>query len=362
MPIRHFKVSGLRNLQPLASDFHPQVNFIYGDNASGKTSILEAIAVLAAGKSFRTSQLKHIFAHEQTTIELEAEISDPSLGECSMESLRIKGGDQLLKLNGSVLTSQAEAAHWLPVQVIEPNTFKLLSGSPEERRSFIDWGVFHVEQGFMDDWKTFRKHLKQRNSALKQKEEEWLEVWNGAFVESAVAIDSQRKHYLKRFKPAFERALIALDPNIDVSLAYYPGWEKDSELASVLERQKERDVHLGYTQSGPHRAELRIKSGKLPAAEVLSRGQQKTVVAALKIAQGSLFQDETGRQTIYLVDDLASELDEKHRSALCKLLEDLKCQVFITSIDKDKLTDVWQPIASKVFHVEQGLLKEETTE
>ena len=117
---------------------------------------------------------------------------------------------------------------------------------------------------------------------------------------------------------------------------------------------------LGYTQAGPHRAELRIKVDKQPAAEILSRGQQKTVVAALKIAQGALFQQETGRRTIYLVDDLASELDEKHRFALCKLLEDLKCQVFITSIDKEKLTDIWQPVASKVFHVEQGQVSEDS--
>ena len=118
---------------------------------------------------------------------------------------------------------------------------------------------------------------------------------------------------------------------------------------------------LGYTQSGPHRAELRIRCGKLQAVEVLSRGQQKTVVAALKIAQGYLFQHESGRQPIYLVDDLASELDQSHRLALCQLLEDLKCQVFITSIEKEKLTDVWQPVASKVFHVEQGTIIEESS-
>ena len=82
------------------------------------------------------------------------------------------------------------------------------------------------------------------------------------------------------------------------------------------------------------------------------------MVSELKIAQGSLFQQESGRRTIYLVDDHASELDETHPFALCKLLEDLKCQVFITSIDKEKLTDVWQPVASKVFHVEHGKLEE----
>jgi DNA replication and repair protein RecF len=358
MPIRHLRISGVRNLQPLVFDPHPNVNFIYGDNGSGKTSILESIALMASGKSFRTSQLKHVMSHEHDRIEMRVGIEDPDRGDCEMESLRLRGGDHLLKLNGSILTSQAEAAHWLPVQIIEPNTFKLLSGSPEERRAFIDWGVFHVEQGFMEQWKTFRKHLKQRNAVLKQKQAEWLDVWNSGFIEGAEAIDTQRQAYLARFKPEFIRILNELDPAISVTLAYYPGWEKDSQLTDILERQQERDMVLGYTQSGPHRAELRIKCDKQPAAEILSRGQQKTVVAALKIAQGSLFQQESGRQTIYLVDDLASELDEKHRFALCKLLEELKCQVFITSIDKEKLTDVWKPISSKVFHVEHGDLKQ----
>lgn len=362
MPIRQLKISGVRNLQPLNLTLQPGVNFIYGDNGSGKTSILEAIVLMAAGKSFRTSQLKHVLANNADRIEIQMDIDDESLGQCQLDSLRLKGGDHLLKLNGSVLTSQAEAAHWLPVQVIDPTTFKLLSGSPEERRQFIDWGVFHVEHSFMEQWKTFRKQLKQRNSVLKQKETEWLSVWNKGFVESALVIDQHRRDYLKRFKPEFMRILNALDESVDVSLAYYPGWDKESDLQNVLEKQQERDMVLGYTQSGPHRAELRIKVDKQPAAEILSRGQQKTVVAALKIAQGALFQQESGRRTIYLVDDLASELDEKHRFALCKLLEDLKCQVFITSIDKDKLTDIWQPAASKVFHVEQGLINDVAAE
>ena len=324
MPIRQLKASGVRNLQPLDLDFHPGVNFIYGANGSGKTSVLEAINLMAAGKSFRTSRLQHVFSQESDRIEMLMAIEDETLGECELDSLRLKGGDHLLKQNGSVLTSQADASHWLPVQIIEPTTFKLLAGSPEERRQFIDWGVFHVEHAFMEHWKTFRKQLKQRNSVLKQKEDEWLAVWNKGFIESATAIDQHRRDYLKRFKPEFERILTQLDDSIDVTLAYYPGWEKDSALSDVLERQKERDMVLGYTQSGPHRAELRIKVDKQPAAEILSRGQQKTVVAALKIAQGSLFQQESGRRTIYLVDDLASELDQSHRLALCQLLEDLR--------------------------------------
>lgn len=360
MPIQRLTISGVRNLQSLEIDPSSGVNFIYGTNGSGKTSLLEAIGLMATGKSFRTSQSKHILAQDNDRIEMRFAIEDASLGECLLESLRLKSGDHLLKLNDSVLTAQAEAAHWLPVQVIDPTTFKLLAGSPEERRQFIDWGLFHVEQGFMEQWKVFRKQLKQRNAALKQQEHEWISLWNKGFIESSLAIDGFRKTYLKRFKPEFERILAQLDSNINVTLAYYPGWDKEQELADVIGKQLERDIALGYTQAGPHRAELRIKVDKQPAVEILSRGQQKTVVAALKIAQGALFQQETQRRTIYLVDDLASELDEQHRLALCKLLEDLKCQVFITSIDKEKMIEAWQSTQGKVFHVEQGRITEQS--
>lgn len=359
MPIRQIRISGVRNLQPLDIQLDAGVNFIYGANGSGKTSLLEAITLMATGKSFRTSQTKHILGQDADRIEMLFNIDDSNLGQCTLDSLRLRSGDHLIKLNGSVLTAQADAAHWLPVQVMDPTTFKLLSGSPDERRQFIDWGLFHVEQNFMETWKVFKKQLKQRNAALKQREQEWINVWNKGFIESALAIDEFRKNYLKRFKPTFERILKTLDVNLDVNMAYYPGWDKEQELSQMLEKQLERDIYLGYTQSGPHRAELRIKVDKHPAAEILSRGQQKTVVAALKIAQGALFQQETGRSTIYLIDDLASELDTEHRYALCTLLEDLKCQVFITSIDKAQLLDSWKFSSGKIFQLEQGKITED---
>lgn len=358
MPIRQFSVSGLRNLKPLIMSPHPNVNFIYGSNGSGKTSILEAITLLASGKSFRTHQLKHVLAFGSDRIETRSDVSDPILGDGRIDCLRTRQSETLLKMNGSVLTNQAEAAHWLPVQVIDPTTFRLLSGSPEDRRSFIDWGVFHVEHSFIECWKRFKQQLKQRNSALKQQDHEWLTIWTEGFIEAADQVNEYRQSYVERFLPVFHKYLQRMDTDFEVDIQYYPGWDKQLTLSEALKKQQERDLQVGFTQSGPHRAELKIKIGKVSAVEVLSRGQQKTVVAAMKLAQGSLFQRETQRAPIYLVDDLASELDEKHRFALCRLLEELNCQTFITSIDKEKMTDVWKPESSKVFHVEHGSLSE----
>jgi DNA replication and repair protein RecF len=363
MPIRRLSVRGVRNLAPLDIHPHSRVNFIYGDNGSGKSSLLESIALLSSGKSFRSTQIKQLIHHDADRLELECELDGTAGADAQTQdlySLRLRNGDVLFRLDGSVLTSQAQVATRLPVQVIEPNTFRLLVGSPEDRRQFLDWGVFHVEPGFIEEWRIFRKVLKQRNSVLKQKEVSWLDVWDGGFIEASEKIHQYRLAYLKVFVPQFESTLAALDAEIKVRLHYYPGWEKDSQLKDILTRQQDRDLQLGYTQSGPHRAELRIRVDKLPAADVLSRGQQKTVVAALKLTQGILYKQSCGNAPIYLVDDLASELDSRHRLALCQVLEDLKCQVFITSIEKQQLMDSWTPSEFKVFHVEHGKIEEES--
>ncbi|BCQ58254.1 hypothetical protein PBOI14_00040 [Pseudomonas sp. Boi14] len=140
-----------------------------------------------------------------------------------------------------------------------------------------------------------------------------------------------------------------------LTLSYYRGWDKDRELSEVLATALHRDQQMGHTQAGPQRADLRLRLGGHNAADILSRGQQKLVVCALRIAQGHLVSQARRGQCIYLVDDLPSELDEQHRRALCRLLEDLRCQVFITCVDHELLREGWQtetPVA--LFHVEQG--------
>lgn len=358
MPIKRLQITGVRNLHATSLTPSSGVNFIYGENGSGKSSLLEALHILANGKSFRHHLLKPVIKNTMDECVLFSEITDLRFGNARLGIRRSKNGEKDIKLNGDVIYSQADISSWLPLQIIEPNTFMLLSGSPQERRKFIDWGVFHVEHSFLSQWREFRKLLKQRNAVLKKQEVEWLDVWDKGFVKASNNINILRKQYIERLVPVFEHTLGRLDDNLKVSLSFYPGWEKKAELIDILNRQRERDIQVGHTQSGPQRAELRIKVDGLLAADVLSRGQQKTVVAALKLAQGVLFQQETQRSTIYLVDDLASELDEKHRFALCQLLEDLKCQVFITSIDQNSISAHWRPEGSKMFHVEHGHIEE----
>ena len=168
-------------------------------------------------------------------------------------------------------------------------------------------------------------------------------------------IDTYRRAYIQALKPVFERTLAELLQLEGLTLSYYRGWDKDRELSDVLASSLQRDQQLGHTQAGPQRADLRLRLAGHNAAEILSRGQQKLVVCALRIAQGHLVNEAKRGQCIYLVDDLPSELDEQHRQALCRLLEDLRCQVFITCVDHELLREGWQtdtPVA--MFHVEHG--------
>jgi DNA replication and repair protein RecF len=209
----------------------------------------------------------------------------------------------------------------------------------------------------MPAWQRLQKALRQRNSWLRHGTLDAASqaAWDRELCLASDEIDGYRRAYIQALKPVFERTLGELVELHGLTLSYYRGWDKERELNTVLASTLSRDQQLGHTQAGPQRADLRLRLGAHNAAEILSRGQQKLVVCALRIAQGHLVNQAKRGQCIYLVDDLPSELDEQHRRALCRLLEDLHCQVFITCVDHELLREGWRtdtPVA--MFHVEHG--------
>ena len=183
-----------------------------------------------------------------------------------------------------------------------------------------------------------------------------LTVWDKEFAENAQQITLQRSQYVAQLEPVFYQLLASLADIDGVELSFYQGWSSKQSLTDVLFEQLHSDSKRGFTQSGPQRADLRVKYLDHPAAEVLSRGQQKLVICALKIAQGYLFSQTTGRPCIYLLDDLAAELDQAHRNRLCQMLSTLNCQLFVTAVESTTFADNWSSMDVKVFHVEHGKL------
>ena len=356
--IQQLTITQVRNLASVSLQPSSSVNVLYGLNGSGKTSVLEAIHMLGVARSFRTTRIKPVINRDAETCtvfgRLLVKAGTIPVGisrNLTEESLQIR-------VAGESLKSTSELARLLPLQIINPDTFRLLEGSPKLRRHFLDWGVFHVKhQDFFPIWKRMQKALKQRNSLLRHGRISGYELtsWNLEFEKAATVIDRLRSDYIQKLIPVFNDVLSELSDLDDLSIQYYRGWDKDRELKDVLESGLARDMQSGYTHSGPQRADLRVRIGRGSAVDVLSRGQLKLVVCALKLAQGFLYKEVQGKQCVFLVDDLPSELDTINRQKLCRLFQTMKCQTFITCVEKEALENCWLPETDvKMFHVKHG--------
>ena len=356
--IQQLSITDIRNLSSVSIKPSLSVNVLYGLNGSGKTSVLEAIHILGVARSFRTSRIKPVINRDAEVCTVFGRLGVTSGSIPVGVSRNLRDETLQIRVSGENLKSTSELARLLPLQVINPDTFRLLEGSPKLRRNFIDWGVFHVKHhDFFPLWKRMQKALKQRNSLLRHGRINGSELtsWNIEFEKAASAIDVLRSDYIQRLTPVFSEVLSELTDLDNLTLQYYRGWDKERSLNEVLASGLARDAQSGYTHSGPQRADLRIRVGKVNAVDVLSRGQMKLVVCALKLAQGFLYKELSGKQCVFLVDDLPSELDIPHRLALCQLFQKMNCQTFITCVEKEALENCWLPETEvKMFHVKHG--------
>ncbi len=334
----------------LAADF----NLIVGDNASGKTSFLEAFAYLARGRSFRGAPLTAIVKHGEQDFVVRAVVQVDGHGQ----NIAVQNGRNGLKTRVGVEEDAglAELASALPLQIIDPEVHELVAGGPDARRRFLDWVAFHVEQGFVTAWRQFRRVLKQRNALLRQGgSAASLRVWDSQYIEAAMQVDAARRRVLETLRPYFETEISAL-LNEAVEIDYAPGWNEAMDLGSALEEGLARDREDGITHRGPHRAELRLRLNERQAKRLVSRGQQKLLACGLILAGCGVVQGEGGRRLVLLVDDLAAELDRGARQRLFDRCLATNAQLVVTSLERDHFT---LPDDAAVFHVERGELRPE---
>lgn len=361
MTLKRLSIQHLRNLQDVEIKPAEHVNLFYGENGSGKTSVLEAISLLGLGRSFRSHKHKSLINYDQGAFTVFGRVNSDGT-DTPLGINRKRNGEVSFKANGATVASAAALAGYLPLQVINADTFLLLEGSPKVRRQFIDWLVFHVEPRFFPVWKDLQRCLKHRNSVLRHDRIDRFELatWDQELIRLTELTHSFREACMQRFNHTFYRLIEEFPELQELGLSYYSGWDNQKNYNDVLEANFERDRRQGYTQAGSHRADLQFELKGMNAADLLSRGQQKLLICALKIAQGYLFNEMTGRKCIYLIDDLPAELDEKHRALLVNWLDAMSTQVFITGVESDVLLSSWrsQPeVELKMFHVEQGKIR-----
>jgi len=265
-------------------------------------------------------------------------------------------GKRRLRLDGQPIRSGAELAHLLPIQLINQQSFDLIDQGPSQRRKFLDWGVFHVEQLFYSVWQRYMRAMKQRNAALRQSVRQ-TEHWELEMAASAAQLHNYRKHYVDSLQPLFSRSVVEMLGCDDITMQYRAGWEAEVPLNELLASNRDKDRELGYSRYGPQRADLVFKRDGVAARERLSRGQQKLLVSALVLGQAQLLTNVTGKPGTVLIDDISAELDAEHCAKLMKVLLATGSQLVVTAITAEQLPDISEEHPA-MFHVEHGEVKE----
>jgi DNA replication and repair protein RecF len=331
--LRRVQVTDFRCLQSAALDLDPRFTLISGSNASGKTSLLEAIYVLGRGRSFRTRRLEHLIRHEAQEFVVFGEIETTDRGipvgvEGSTSGIRARIG-------GSKASSLAELAVVLPVQIIDPEIHHLIEEGPSRRRRFLDWGVFHVEHTFVGHWQRYHQALKQRNAALKSGQPHpAVTAWDGDLLRYGELLTSARSRYVALLVQQAE-VIVRNLLGMELDLSYRPGWARDQSFAESLQHGRSHDQASGATQVGPHRAELNIRLNGMGVKDRISRGQQKLLAAALLIAQLKLFPDGALVQPSLLLDDPAAELDDDRLAGLIREVSAHAVQLIVTTLHSE---------------------------
>jgi len=396
--IERLQISYLRNLTQISLE-PAACNIIIGANGSGKTSLLEAIFLLSRGKSFRHHQPKRYIQHHQNNTTVHAKLNDSR----TLAIQKQADATTILRLNQTTVYNQSILTEQLPTLLIDPSTMDMLEQGSASRRQLLDWLVFHMKQGFHPQWMAYQRLLKQRNSLLKstrhltQVQLAELKSWDKGLSNHAALIHHYREQVFIEWQPYFAKIIVQLLPSYaeQLSLSYNAGYDTSFALDVQLNERLEQDLQLGYTRIGNHRADIHVHwrsddstsdqttdartavsahsiQSKLPtlkeqAANVLSRGEKKLLITALRLSQlplllndgersDSLNDDLSSRATpVVLLDDITAELDNRAIGILLSTLAKLPCQVFMTSLKDDILplvNELWsQP---NVFHVKQG--------
>lgn len=353
LSVRHF-----RNIENADLDFSPGLNIISGSNAAGKTSLLEAVYFLGRANSFRTRKSADLIQRESQGFELFARIDrNRSPGIPVGVGYNKQGLD--IRIQGETINRLSALASLFPMQLLAGNIHQLLEDGPRFRRRFLDWGLFHVEPSYAQEWRRYHRALKQRNAALRSKaSSSQISIWNDDLVKSCLIINRLRADFLENITKNINKLFNYLvDKDHAVTIKYQTGIPAGLDYAACLDQQMEKDREQGYTQYGIHRDDFIFQEQGQDLMLRLSRGQQKLLVIALQLSQPARDTDIDSRG-LYLLDDLGAELDEQHQQRVIECLSKVNVQGFITAIQSDSFMKECNKGEFKMFHVEHGNITE----
>ncbi len=304
-------------------------NLVYGENGCGKTSFLEAIHFSLKAKSFRTSSVNSMINKNYDFFRISTKVnSDKKIIEKRIGKVLIKDNYETFKKYDV-----------LPL-LLNNFSLRFLEQNKEIRREFIDYFLFHVKHDYLEKLKKFKKILFSRNIALKEKDVEQISVWTKLLIEISNEINISRKEIVNEVLEDLEENILGkVGDNkwseilSTLEISFFSGWEGES-LEKRLREEYEEDLAKGFTKSGAHKFDLEINVLGEKSGNILSRGEQKLLILLVFLSFGEFFSNLENKNLIYLIDDLASELDQKNLNLAMQFLNITKGQKIITSVKK----------------------------
>lgn len=351
MSLERLGIEAFRCIERADLELDRRCNLISGANASGKTSLLEAIFFMGRGRSFRSARPEPLVRDGCEAFTLTGRVGQS--GQSQPLGLRVGADGIVARFGGRPVAGLAELATVFPVQAIDPEVHRLVGGGAQERRRYLDWGVFHVEPSFVEHWRRYQRALRQRNAALRTHQSlAAIRAWEPELTEAGELVNEYRLRYVAQLEPIVADAGAALLGR-PIELTLQRGWSGDRSLEDAVEGTRERDRGRGLTHVGPHRAELVVRLGGSLARDRVSRGQQKLVAAAMLIGQLRCDAGLGSPVAALLVDDPAAELDAANFERLLAEVLGLPAQLFLTALDTENPAFERLPPGRR-FHVEQG--------
>lgn len=355
MGLYQISIRNVRNIREAQVDLGSNLNIVFGNNGSGKSSLLESIHLLGRARSFRTKHIAEVINNQAKELFVSGKIGDQN-DLIHRIGVRLGNQKKAIRVDGMEVHSGVGLLECLPLQFISPLSYLLVEGPPTLRRQYLDWGLFHLEEEYSDEWKRFKRCLAQRNSALKSGCAPKNGVWNAEFAKYGTIIAERREQYLNQLRPYLESIGAELLPSNKVVFEYDRGWDWNQELGQMLVQDYRKDLKFGFTHTGPHKSDLVLKVHGRTCKSFLSRGQIKILVLAMKLAQIKFLIEKKKKFTSLLIDDFCAELDSGNSIKLKKFIFDMNVQSFITATDRESVGTLCD-LNTTLFHVEQGYIR-----
>jgi DNA replication and repair protein RecF len=352
-------LKNFRNYREQTVSFHPNVNIITGNNAHGKTNLLEGLYIMSLGKSFRTSRDAEMIGFEGDFACVKS-IYMKEGRERGIEIILSKEGKSI-QIDGCRARKSSDLLENAYIVSFTPEDMKIVKDEPEKRRRFIDRELCQLKPVYYSTLARYKKVLMQRNSLLKEESfnQELMEIWEKSLAEYGSRIIIERMHFVDKIKRMSKELHSSItDGKEELDLFYeasipYEGSREEMQNAFVerLQKERKRDLYRGSTGSGPHKDDLKITIDGMDVRNYGSQGQQRTAALSLKLAEVRIIQEEKKENPVLLLDDVLSELDEKRQKFLLKSLSEV--QLFITAAEMKG--SLWKSLPErKVFIVENG--------